>query len=270
MTKLILKFIAPSDRYNNRRRYGPIFHRWLPDGEKDSISIKSGNSLIDIRVWFERCGYINQMGWVKFDYKKREIEPNILYRQAKIDAGPLRGKIIIQGLKDAEVEAVNCNEGDDNYIKLGKKIAKIFKENIIPFINTLRHQYGQYWVQELAPWDSSKESLGYYFMGLSTQWTNDNGESWHYFLPEKIMSTASTNATYRSDYHSYLSENDWKSLDNFQPQKNKYNLSYQILLKAHQLRDEGNYKQCYIESVISLELAIGGYIQNRLFRNLYL
>ena len=44
MPTLILKLIIPLERYDLDdlgRPHGPIFHRWLPEGEKDSISIKT-------------------------------------------------------------------------------------------------------------------------------------------------------------------------------------------------------------------------------------
>ena len=95
MATLIFKLIVPLERHDIEdfdRPHGPIFHRWLPDGEKDSILIQTKSRNVKVLVWFERCGFV-QDGWIKFDYKKRETNSTILKRQAKLDAGPLRVRI---------------------------------------------------------------------------------------------------------------------------------------------------------------------------------
>ena len=191
MAKLTIKFIVPVERYDLEdydRRHGPIFHRWLPDGEKDAVTVKSNSRNLNIKLWFERCGYIEN-GWVRFDYKKREIDPKILYRQAKVDAGPLRGKIEIKGLKEEEVQTIVDNKiNDKKYVKIGKRVTKIINEYIIPFINTLRYHYGQYWIRELHSWNSKKESLGNYLKHLYMKWSTDDGTIWQDFIPNKIES----------------------------------------------------------------------------------
>ncbi len=267
MAILVLKLTIPFERYdleNHTKRFGPVFHRWLPDGETDALSINAKSKYINIKIWFERCGYMNN-GWIKFDCKKREIDPSILLRQAKIDAGPLHVKMCIKNLNSNAVESVYANKrGDEGYIKIGKKIISILNDNLIPFVNTLRFQFGQYWIRELLPWNSQKESLGHYFIGLHTKWAKENEESWQEFIPDEIKSTAHLNIICGKDFSHYFSKDDWEYLNNFQPENHRFGLTHKVLLNAHELREQGNYKQCFIESITSLELSISEYMKNRL------
>ena len=40
---------------------GPLFHRWLPDGEKDAIPLDTGEPDVELRVWFERLGFVDDL-----------------------------------------------------------------------------------------------------------------------------------------------------------------------------------------------------------------
>ena len=189
MATLIIKFTVPLERYDLdefNRPHGPLFHRWLPDGEDDRISINTKSKDIKIHLWFERCGFV-QKGWIQFDYKKREIDPLILKRQAVLDAGPLRGVIELKRVKQTEIKAIaNSKESDASYIRLSKRLIKIINENVIPFIKTLRLYYGQYWLRELSKWNSKTESLGNYFRHIYAKYSIDNGKKWNDFIPGKI------------------------------------------------------------------------------------
>lgn len=69
MPTLLLKFIIPFQRLGHDDwggPHGPIFHRWLPDGENDSIYIRTNSENGIVKAWFERCGFV-QDGWIKFD-----------------------------------------------------------------------------------------------------------------------------------------------------------------------------------------------------------
>ena len=267
MGKLIIKFVVPLERDDLEgisSRHGPLFHRWLPDGENDEISIKRQSKNVRVKLWFERCGYINDRGWISFDYKRREIDSDTLSRQAKVDAGPLYGKIFIKDLKSEEVKAVVENKLDDEeYIKVGKKITKIINKDIIPFINYLRNHCGQYWVKELHPWNSQAESLGSYFMRISAKWSVDESAEWQKFLPDKLESRAVVTINLDSDYSPYLSKDNWLSLESFNPEQCNDSLSIKLLSRAHQLNDEGNIRQSFVEGVTSLELALNEFFQKR-------
>lgn len=267
MTTLIFTLVIPLESHDleeYRRPHGPIFHRWLPDGGKDSILIKTKSRNVKILVWFERCGFV-QDGWIRFDYKKREIDTTILKRQAKLDAGPLRVRIELKGITTEDIKTLKENKkGDENYKRIGKRLIKILNESVIPFIDTLRFYYGQYWLQELNKWDSKDESLGSYFRKIYTKYSTDQGATWDDFIPDKIEGTVRLVSTMQSDFSSYFSKEDWKSLDNINLSEFKPTLTVKLLQTAHQLKDEGDYKQAIIEGNTSLEVAISDLFKNRL------
>lgn len=245
------------------RPHGPLFHRWLPDGEASSISIKTTSKNIEVFTWFERCGFV-QGGWIRFDYKKRETDPEIICRQGILDAGPLRVKIIIKGIYSKDiVELKKDDEGNECYIKTGKKITKIINDTIIPFINNLRLYHGQYWIQELHKWNSTKESLGSYFRKIYAKYSVDNGITWGDFIPDKLESQIRIFSILRKDFSAYLSKKCWENLNNFDPSTFVPPLSIKILQTAHQFKDEGNYKQSIIECNTALEVAIGDLFKKR-------
>ncbi len=121
MSTLLLKFGINLEEYSLSiiaQHHGPLFHRWLPDGEKDAIVLDTGDSNIELRVWFERRGFVDN-GFIKFDYKRREVNPEIIPKQAILDAGPLWGLLKIQGLSEEELVPLWENAIEDaRYVAL--------------------------------------------------------------------------------------------------------------------------------------------------------
>jgi hypothetical protein len=267
MKTLIFNLIIPLKRYDLEEYHlphGPLFHRWLPEGEKDSISIKTKSKNVKILVWFERCGFVED-GWIRFDYKKREIDTTILRRQAKLDAGPLRVRIELKGITAEDIRTLKENKkGDENYKRIGKRLIKILNESVIPFIDMLRFYYGQYWLQELKKWDSKGESLGSYFRNINTKFSTDQGATWNDFIPDEIKRTVLLFSAIQSDFSAYLLKEEWKALDNIDLSEFKPSLAVKLLQTAHQLKDERDYKQAIIEGNTSLEVAISDLFKKRL------
>ena len=56
---VLLKFFFPLERYElgPLPPSGPLFHRWLPDGEKDAITLSPPSEHYTLKLWFERWGY---------------------------------------------------------------------------------------------------------------------------------------------------------------------------------------------------------------------
>ena len=267
MPTILFNLIVPLERYDSEefgRVHGPIFHRWLPDGVNDSITIKTKSRNVRVDAWFERCGFV-QDGWIRFDYKKRETDPALVKRQAKLDAGPLRAKIEMKGVARDDIITLEKNEkGDKNYNKIGKRLIKVLNESIIPFIETLRFYYGQYWLQELHKWNSEEESLGSYFKKIYTKFSIDQGATWNDFIPDKIESKGRVIFVLPRDFSAYISKEYWKALDNFDLSEFQITLAVKLLQTAHQLKDEGDYKQAIIEGNTSLEVAISDLFKDRL------
>ena len=152
MSTLLLKFGIHLEKYELptvAQHHGPLFHRWFPDGEKDAIILNTGDPNTKLKLWFERWGYIDN-GWIKFSYKRREVDPKIIPTQAILDAGPLLGLLEIRGVAEEELTPLRENKvGDARYISLAKKVVKLLHPTVARFLNILRTNYGQYWIQDL-------------------------------------------------------------------------------------------------------------------------
>jgi hypothetical protein len=267
MTSILIKFVIRFERYDLdqvNHLHGPIFHRWLPDGENDAISVKTKSEDAKVSIWFERCGFVEN-GWIQFDHNKREVDSDILKRQAKLDAGPLRVKIELKEIKKEEAQALaEKQKGNINYISIGKRLTQIVNECVIPVIDILRLYYGQYWLQELHKWNSEKESLGNYFRHLYAKYSLDAGISWEDFIPDEPFVSIPFPVIIESDFSPYLSKEDWTAL-NVYSKKDFYSpLAVKLLSKAHELRDREDYKLAFIEGNTALEVAISDFFKNRL------
>ena len=73
MAKLLIKFgvdIRLHSHATFRTPNGPLFHRWLPEGPRDSITTELPEQDAAIQFWFELCGYVSGYE-IKFDSKRR-------------------------------------------------------------------------------------------------------------------------------------------------------------------------------------------------------
>jgi len=249
---------------------GPLFHRWLPDGEKDAIPLDTGEPDVELRVWFERLGFVDDGRRIVFDPERREVDPDIMRTQAVLGAGPLAGSLEIRGLAEDEVAAVRADRvGHADYVSLAKRIVKTL---LVPHVNRLlrilRVNYGQYWIAELEEWDSRYHSLSQYcesFLGLT--WSLDEGETWAAFRPGGRMRTDGPKPgakLYPDSYRDYLTEADWRQLgslirDGYEPTTGAL-----VLAQAHQFLDRGDVRQAIIEGVCALEVAVHEFVRENL------
>ena len=266
MSTLLLKFGINLESYDLpaiAQHHGPLFHRWLPDGEKDAIVLDPEDSNAKLKVWFERWGFVDSNGWIKFCYNRREIDPNIIPTQAILDAGPLMGLLEIKELLGEELAALYENKvGDARYIALAKRVIKLLYPPVAKFLNVLRINYGQYWIPELRKWDSRRESLGNYCRSLNLKWSLDNGKTWAPFIPDRpeIRITSIV----RQSYSEYLTKEDWQELAKAAREKFEPSTAAFLLSRAHQLMDQGDLKYAFIEGVSALEIALREFIRQRL------
>ena len=102
MSTLLLKFKINLEEHNGStysKHKGPLFHRWLPDGEKDAIILDTGDTNAELRVWFERFGCIRKDGnFITYDYERREVDADIMLKQAVLEAGPIMGLLKIKAI----------------------------------------------------------------------------------------------------------------------------------------------------------------------------
>jgi len=266
MSTLLLKFGIHLEEYDFptiAQHHGPLFHRWLPEGEEDAIILDTGDPSVDIKLWFEQWGFIDN-GWIKFSYDRREVDPKIIPTQAILDAGPLIGLLEVKGLSKQELAPLCANKvGDARYIALAKRVVKrLLYPPVARFLNILRTNYGQYWIRELEKWDSREESLGSYCQSLELKWSLDGGKTWVPFVPNKpvIMLTS----TIRRSYSEYLTKEDWQELAKVSRKRYEPSPAAFILSLAHQFLDQGNLKHAFIEGVSALEIALNELIRQKL------
>lgn len=254
-----------------RELHGPLFHRWLPDGISDALTLKSNDPNAEISVWFERRGYLDFRDLIQFDYQRQEVNPDIVSEQAILDAGPLRGSLVIKNINRETIKILQENKsGEKGYITLGKRIVKILYPSLTSLIKSLRVRYGQYWIDPLEKWDSQKDTLGAYCKSvLHLKYSLDDEDTWFEFMPDdpiryvKITAIAPNKKTFSQ----YLTKNDWLESKGLVDSEYKPSLAADILISAYQLLDSRNYRQAFIEGVTALELALNELFRERLSEN---
>jgi len=258
MPSLLLRFKIEleSDFLIDVQPYGPIFNRWLPEGKDDAIVLDTGDASSVIKVWFERRGFVDTYGFIRFDYDRQEVDPEIIPRQEILYAGPLNGLLKVQDLSEDELTPVIENKtGDPLYVKLGKKVVKKLYSPIKNFINVLRTNYGQYWIPEFKKWDSREESLGSYCKSkLQLEWSLDE-KTWSLFVPDKHKRIVDRSAI-KWEGSEHLTKEDWQELikvaqNGYEPSPAAF-----LLMRAHSLSDQGELRYAFIEGVSALDVAL--------------
>ena len=141
------------------------------------------------------------------------------------------------------------------YMLLAKRLVRDIQPSVGRFIDTLREQYGQYWVPRLLPWDSRHESLGSYCAGLGLCWWDEVAGKRYRFVPNSLSSTVFVTAGLRDSAQDYLSEADWRRLQSSRCMIPP-SIEVQLLGQSGESLDRGNYLQAFVAAACALELAI--------------
>lgn len=270
MPRLVLKFSIKLEREFDKENYpeGPVFHRWLPDGQIDAIMLKDDPD-ISLKVWFERFG-TTAKDWdgdyIKFEYGKKDFEPTIIPKQSSLIAGPLRGRLEIS-VSEEQLQSLIAN---DNYIKLGKKVVGLLVPPISKFINVLRINFGQYWIKELEKYDFNTNqsalygrSLAYYCHSMALEWSVDE-KDWKPFEPGKfIPSTLAAVMIDKKEYLEFITRDDWKNISKIR-YKEEYSVAQDMLMEFSELLDKDLLNRAIINGITSLEVAINSFMKNEL------
>jgi hypothetical protein len=265
MPNLLLKFYVFLDQQRNWRKYdGPLFHRWLPDGEKDAIDLYTGFQNTRLKVWFERRGYVED-GVIRFDITRNEVDLAIIPTQAAHYAGSLFGLLEVQDITDGEAGCLSNQLTEDPvYLALCETVVdKIIQPCVSRFIDILRTKYGQYWIREPEGLDYKKRSLNNRCYLLRLQGNLDSGMTWLNLTPN--AATARTNVTAiigtKESFQQYLTRKDWEDLADLGRKAFNPPLGAFILSRARQLFEEENYKYALIEGVLALEISLAYFIK---------
>ena len=268
MPVLQLRFsIRLENRDPHPKHFGPLFHRWLPDGERDAIVLRPSEPNTELRVWFERKGFVSH-GEIVYDGGRREVDTNIIPTQGALEAGPLLGLLKVE--QPSEVELAPVREGrigDVSYTSLGKRVIRLIYAPVSSLLRILRTNYGQYWIEELENWDSRSRSLGSYCKSvLGLEWSLDDGGNWGAFIPDDHLELGMMPMEDRGrlNYRTYLAREDWQEIAILVQHAYEPSLAALTLARAHQLHDQGNLKEAIIEAVTALEVAVKELIRTRL------
>lgn len=264
MNKILLKFAIILENEGLSKHYGPLFHRWLPNGIKDAINLNTGDNNSSLKVWFERRGFVHG-GFIVFNYKEHDVDEKIIPSQGVLEGGPLFGLLEFRGLSDKELEAIQEDKKDDHYLTFGKKIInKIIYPCVSRFLNILRISYGQSWIKGLEKWDSRKESLGSYCSLIELWWSLDDGKNWHKFRPpNKPHAMVKVTMPSREELKQFITNDDWKKIKVLTQSDYEQTLAIECLIRSRDLLIEGNIRNSLIEGVTALEIAIEEFIQNQ-------
>jgi hypothetical protein len=246
---------------------GPLFHRFLPDGKNDAVVLTPEGAPHEIRVWFARNAK-KVDGFLKWDRDGSDFDENIMRRQGVLEGGPLRGEMLMPDVSQNELtsllrnpKALNEKFGQDtpddpNYIALGKRVIAVLQPRLSNFVSTLRNQYGQYWLEELRPWDSRRSTLGTYCSSnLGLQWWNDVSSDWRRFLPTNSGAMITVQRPPGRGEGEYLTELDWRRFQRTHC-LDDVSTELQLLGNATRALDFGEYRQAFIEVMSALELVI--------------
>lgn len=237
----------------------PLFHRWLPNGTVDAITLLE-NDTEKVWVWFERKGYIDG-SFIRYteDADKQNFEITHMTRQAKLNAGHLRCRAELSDCTTEEFEALSKETIDEaTFKKLGKRIAKLVPFTVGTFVDLLRVRFGQYWIEPVPKWDSTSVNLEGFLSGtLPTWYSVDNGITLKRFKFGQAQISTVVHAASKRDYEELLTEADWTSLRSVAASQPTPSIAETLLIAASEFRDRGQYRQAIVEAATALELAIG-------------
>jgi len=239
----------------HHRHNGPLFHRWLPNGEADALSLDTRIPNTSLKIWFERRGYVRD-GMIEFDSKRKEVDESIMETQGVLEAGRLFGSLQIDDITDEQLDTLKKNKiGTDTYKEIGKKFEKTIYEPISDFLYLFRIRYGQYWLRDLKKWNSVEESIGNYCRFFFIQWSDDNGQTWNEFKPDNEPQTTTAFLSSIKELSSFLSRQDWGNLPEIIKKYQNHSIAEVSLVRTHQYLDQDDLRHAIIEGATSVELA---------------
>jgi len=271
---VFLKFGVNLEDYQssgNFRKHGPLFNKWLPDGEEDALLLNIDDLedfIVILKLWFERRGSVRK-DQIVFDYEKREVSTEIMSSQESLDAGPLLGSIELSGLSVEQLNLLYDDKvGDNCYEKIGKMIVnKIIYPNVNKLLNIIRVNYGQYWVAPLEKWDSRNQSLGSYCQNIELKWSLDR-KIWKPFIPNNPEEYLTLVLRDKSEEETLLlTKNDWKDILKLGKTGYDPTLAAECLARTDELLNRGNLKYALIEGVTAIEVALDEVIRSKLEYN---
>ncbi|HEY6073823.1 MAG TPA: hypothetical protein VIV15_10620 [Anaerolineales bacterium] len=253
------------------------FHRWLPNGEQDSLSLPL-QWRGELKVWFERYGYPNELGFIQYDRARRELSEDVIRRNAVAFSGPLFGRLTMEQVDRGDLDRVRTGtdlheedqrtghlQADADYYKaFGKQVAKLLGPPLAKFFELIRYEYGQYWVRDFSPWDSRTQEIGYFFHGLQARWFDDVSNAWRPFRPTPARHEYRVS---RIDWEQFLTEQDWRAFADAVKRESESDPAVKMLSRANGFLNQDEVATSLVESISSLEIAMERFVARRLGRS---
>lgn len=254
-----------SDRSeSNGIHYGPVFHRWLPDGKKDAIILDTKYPNTKLKLWFRRFGYAER-GMIEFDVKRNEVDPTIMVNQGSLEGGPLFAKIESFEITDDEIKILRDNKiGSNEYQDLGNRITKIIDPVLFNFFYLLRIHFGQYWLPRYEKYDSTKKSIGEHLRFLFINWSDDGEKTWNEFTPDNIHAPITAEMTSPESMLKLITKKDWTNLQEFLKEEYEESSAAITLARTHQYIEQKDIRHAFFEGITALELSIAEFMRNRI------
>lgn len=264
MKKVIFEFAWTMTDYWARGTdpAGILFHKWLPNNRKDEICLLDQEN-IKLNVWFERRGFLDSGGGIKYTDDKdkmMDLKENTLKRHAKLESGPLFIELVYpleqtdeEKIITRDAESKNGKyDGLNDYQELGKNIYKLLYEKISVLIYTLKHKFGQIWIDDFPCWDSTTGSLGHYFSMLQAKCSMDGNK--YKFVPSHPIVTLVAEMMSEKEFLELITESDWQSLKNKDFLES--NPACEYLVKSIDSCSNDELRNAYIDACIALELVM--------------
>jgi hypothetical protein len=263
MNNIEFSFVIILGNYGDNTHYGPLFTRWLPDDDNDSISIKTDDQNTDLLVWFSRRGFV-QNDEILFDYNKKEVDQEIMERQAVLEGGPLFGRLILNDILDEELLAMEKDIIDNPaYIKLGKRIYNLVEKPVSRLIRILQINFGQYWISDFPKWDSRHESIGSYCRNqLQLSWRKNPQSTWQNFCPNLSSTSISVTLPSESIFKQYISKEDYSQLQSILSSNYDPKIINTALLQAHANYDQGDFSYAIVDACTALEIGMSAHVRD--------
>lgn len=260
MKTIKLKFIVDLRTFSQDsldQKYGPSFHRFLPNNQKDKLEKKLTSLNGKISLWFERRGILDDQ-FIKYDSKNKLENEDTILKQGILDGGPLFGQIFVNDVSIELFQVLKDNKiGDTHYIVFGKKIVKEIIEHSTILVNIFRELYRQYWIGNDQNWDSRYQSLGSFCKwNLSLKYSIDNGRTWNDFIPDEERHELHLDSLISFDFSDFISNKDWIEIKSLFKKSFKPSIASIYITRAHETCDRGDLKKAFIESVTALEMAL--------------
>lgn len=258
MSNIEIRFVIRLESDNaHHNPNGPLFFRYLPNDEADSIEVLTGHEAYRLFLWFERRGYVSESGLIEWDAKRREVPPDLIVRQGILEAGPLFGRLQVSNCTEAELNALRTDEtGAAEYISFAKRCLDIIVPHASRLIRILRDTYGQYWIPELHTWDSRRTTLGAYCRNvLQMSWRETNENEYRNFLPTLQQFIVSLQADDWDDPQ-YIKTSDWHKIRELMKRGYDPSLVSSLMARTNELLEEGETRHAVVEAVTVIEIVI--------------